>query len=86
MMRLGLVKAAMEVGSLSHATGATPVAHISLRKSGGPDLQWERVGVRGYGLSSEQRPLARIVSAIRPLPNGELSQRISRYAEMACAG
>jgi len=51
----------------------------SLRKSGRPDLRWERVGVRGYGFSSEQRPLTRIAlddafaspGTIRPLPAGE---------------
>jgi hypothetical protein len=38
---------------------------------GGSLSHWERVGVRGYGLSSEQRPLTRIANAIRPLPAGE---------------
>jgi len=28
------------------------------------------LGFRGYGLSSEQRPLTRIANAIRPLPGG----------------
>src|ERR1700736_3472747 len=47
------------------------------RKSGRPDLRWERVGVRGYGLSIVQRALTRFAAQIDLSPPGRGARNTS---------
>src|ERR1700731_2937888 len=46
----------MAGGSLSHPTRVYPSWHIKLSKSDISDFDWERVGVRGHGLSIDRNP------------------------------
>src|SRR6266849_9228428 len=67
--------------------GCTRVGHLKLSKSDISDFDGERVGVRGYGLSlgcnpspGLHRTMLRIAEAIRPLPMGEVKDKINSSA------
>src|ERR1700733_1353372 len=55
--------------------GFTRVGHPKLSKSDISDFEWERVGVRGYGLSMVRDPSPGATR--RPLPMGEVKRKIN---------
>src|SRR5258708_35863214 len=79
------------MSSLSPSNAGLPELATYFAEVGYIRLRWERVGVRGYGLSLGCNPspgshptMLRIADAIRPLPMGEVRRR-RRFSSLATA-